>query len=183
MPVGFDIEPLLALGERVMHPNAQLLQQFYDCFQRSDPDGMAVCYNPQIVFSDPAFGELRGAEPAAMWKMLISSSKDLRLTFRDIQADDQQGSAHWEAWYTFSATHRHVHNVIEAHFQFLNGEILMHRDTFDYWKWASQALGLPGLLLGWTPFLRHKTNQTARGRLCAFMQQAGLPISEELHAK
>src|SRR2546425_8386371 len=92
--------------------------------------------------------------------MLIGRSKDIEITFGDIRADEQSGSAHLEAGYTYSATGRKVHNVINAQFRFQEGSILVHHDTFDIWKWASQALGISGRLLGWTPFMQ----QTIRRR-------------------
>lgn len=42
------------------------------------------------------------------------------------------------------------------------GLIEHQRDTFNLWAWSRQALGAPGLLMGWTPFLRRKIRaQTA----------------------
>ena len=71
-----------------------------------------------------------------------------KLEARDIT----ERSAHWEATYRFSATGRLVHNIIDAEFEFdAHGLILRHRDRFDFWRWARQALGAPGLLLGWSP--------------------------------
>jgi hypothetical protein len=47
---------------------------------------------------------------------------------------------------------------------FKNGKIVRHRDQFNLWKWARQALGLKGLLLGWTPFLQNAVRaQAAKG--------------------
>ena len=88
----------------------------------------------------------------------------------DIQADANSGQAHWEAWYRFSATGRMVHNVIDGLFTFnREGLIATHRDHFDFWAWSRQALGTPGLLLGWTPFLRAKVRATAAANLQKFM--------------
>jgi hypothetical protein len=75
----------------------------------------------------------------------------------------------WEAWYTFSRTGRKVHNIIDASFEFKDGKILVHQDTFDFWRWTRQALGMPGILLGWTPFMRNKVRVTARNGLKKFM--------------
>lgn len=64
--------------------------------------------------------------------------------------------AHWEAWYTFSATGKKVHNVIDASFEFRDGKIIRHTDHFDFHRWAGQALGLPGKLLGGMAFMQNK---------------------------
>ena len=157
-----------------MHPNAQLLTDFYSAFQRRDADAMAACYHPEAEFSDEAFVGLRHGGVTSMWRMLCERGKDLRLEFRDIQADERTGRAHWEAYYTFSATGRKVHNIIDAEFEFRDGKILRHRDRFDFHRWSRQALGPMGLLLGWTPLLRNKVQATARGSLEKFMQERGV---------
>lgn len=157
-----------------MHPNAQLLTDFYSAFQRRDGDAMAACYHPEAEFTDEVFVGLRHGGVTSMWRMLCERGKDLRLEFRDIQADDRTGRAHWEAYYTFSASGRKVHNIIDAEFEFRDGKILRHRDRFDFHRWSRQALGPMGLLLGWTPLLRNKVQGTARGSLEKFMQERGV---------
>ena len=73
------------------------------------------------------------------------------------------------AEYTLSQTGRAVHNVIEAAFTFEDGRIRTHRDTFDFWRWSRQALGAPGLVLGWTPWLRRKVSAEATKGLDAYI--------------
>ncbi len=141
--------------------NAALLARFYEAFQRRDGAAMAACYHPQATFSDPAFANLQGEQPGAMWRMLCHRGKDLKIEFSDVTADGDQGTAHWEAWYTFSVTGRKVHNVIDARFRFQEGRIIEHVDSFDFWRWSRQALGLPGMLLGWSSFLQRKVGAQA----------------------
>lgn len=43
------------------------------------------------------------------------------------------------------------------------GLIATHRDRFNFWRWARQALGAPGVLLGWSPSLKRKVRNTAAG--------------------
>lgn len=154
-----------------MHPNAQLIERFYRAFQQRDAEAMAACYAPDVVFSDPAFGELRGAEAGDMWRMLCGRAKDLSVRYSDVVADDVRGSARWEADYLFSQTGRTVHNRIEAGFEFRDGLIAVHRDRFDMWRWSRQALGLPGVLLGWSPVVRNKVRRQARAGLEAFRRR------------
>ena len=52
------------------HPNAELIERFYQAFQRLDGEAMAACYAPQATFHAPAFGELRGREVGDMWRLL-----------------------------------------------------------------------------------------------------------------
>jgi ketosteroid isomerase-like protein len=148
-----------------VHPNAELITRFYEAFGQRDGETMAACYHPDASFSDPVFPSLDGEGAGDMWRMLTEGADDLRIEFSDVRADDDAGSAHWEAWYTFSATGRHVHNVIDARFEFRDGLIARHDDRFDFWRWSRQALGLPGVLLGWTPILRNKVRSTAGNRL------------------
>jgi len=101
--------------------------------------------------------------------MLCDRGKDLHVVASGITADDASGAAHWEADYTFSQTGRPVHNAIDAAFTFDDGLIRTHVDTFDFWAWSRQALGAPGLVLGWTPWLRGKVRATAAKGLDAYI--------------
>lgn len=143
------------------HPNVVLLRRFYEAFQRRDAATMGACYAPDVRFSDPVFPALQGDDARRMWAMLCARGKDLRIEFGDLRADESGGTAHWEAWYTFSGTGRPVHNVIDAEFDFREGRIVRHRDRFDLWRWTRQALGPTGLLLGWSPLVQGKVRAQA----------------------
>ena len=156
-----------------MHPNAQLLTDFYSAFQRHDAQAMAACYHPDAEFSDPAFPGLRHAQVTSMWKMLCERG-NVDISFRDVQADDRTGSAHWDARYTFGATGRKVLNRIDATFEFKDGKILRHTDRFDFWAWSRQALGPVGMVLGWSPFLRNKVRAQAGATLDKYMKERGI---------
>jgi ketosteroid isomerase-like protein len=135
-----------------MHPNEQLIEAFYTAFKNSDGPGMAACYHPDVEFSDPVFPALKGKRARAMWAMLAQRKADPNdRTFDSVRADDQRGSAHWEAKYKFPATGRPVHNRIDAEFEFEDGKIRRHTDRFDFWTWSRMAFGPAGLLLGWGP--------------------------------
>ena len=155
-----------------MHPNVATIEAFYTAFARLDPEPMVTAYAPTARFSDPVFVDLKGEEIFAMWRMLARRAKGFSLTFRGITADDTKGQAHWEADYLFSATGRLVHNVIDASFTFAGGKIVRHEDAFDLWRWAGMALGTPGKLLGWSPFLKGKIRAQARSGLTEFMKTA-----------
>ncbi|MBL8605338.1 MAG: nuclear transport factor 2 family protein [Myxococcales bacterium] len=146
------------------HPNAALIESFYTAFQRRDAAAMGALYADDVRFSDPVFTDLRGPRARAMWAMLCERGKDLTLEFSGVEADDHAGRAHWEARYTFSATGRKVHNVIDARFVFRDGKIVEHVDQFDLWRWSRMALGPMGVLLGWSPMVQNKIRgQAARG--------------------
>ncbi|MBI1216336.1 MAG: nuclear transport factor 2 family protein [Alphaproteobacteria bacterium] len=147
----------------------QTIERFYASLQKRDAAGMAACYHPDVVFSDPVFGELRGKEPAAMWHMLLKRGKDLEARCHDIQVEGNEGSARCEADYTFSATGRKVRNLLFARFLFEGDLIIRHDDDFDFWRWQRMALGLPGILLGWLPPFQNKIRRTARKGLDDFI--------------
>jgi ketosteroid isomerase-like protein len=160
------------------HPNASLLRRFYAAFAALDAATMQACYAPDARFRDEAF-VLDGAEQVgAMWHMLCDAARAQggevwRLDASAIEADAERGRAHWEAHYRFSATGRRVHNVIEAEFGFRDGLIRSHTDRFPFWRWSRQALGAPGWLLGWTPWLQGKVRSQASRNLARY--QAGRP--------
>ncbi len=154
-----------------MYENAKLIQTFYEAFQKRDAETMGTCYHPDVVFSDPVFPELHGDRARGMWLMLCERGKDMTLEFSGIQADDTTGKAHWEARYTFGATGNKVHNVIDAAFTFEDGLIKTHTDTFDLWRWAGQALGTKGKLLGWTPIVKNAVRGQADSGLTKFMSR------------
>lgn len=157
-----------------MQQHVDLIAAFYAAFARRDAAGMAACYGPAAVFSDPVFPELRGAQIGAMWRMLCERGTDLRIEANGIVADDRLGRATWEAWYTFSATHRPVHNIIVATFRLHDGLIVAHRDSFDLYRWTRQALGLKGIVLGWTPVVQRAVRGQAARALDGFMKKNGL---------
>ncbi len=150
-------------------PHVLLIERFYRAFDEGDGDTMAACYAPEVRFSDPVFPDLRGRRAGAMWRMLTATPGDLRVELLEHEADAMRGSAHWKAHYTFTETGRPVVNDIHASFRFADGLIVEHHDEFDFHRWARQALGPVGLLLGWTPLVRAKVRRLAVGRLEEFV--------------
>ncbi len=148
--------------------NAATIEKFYSSFNAHDAASMADCYDDNITFQDPAFGVLLGDEAKSMWRMLMKGT-DVQVTYSNVVANDHKGSADWVATYTFSKTGRKVVNSVHAEFEFKDGKIIKHSDTFDFWVWSRQALGISGLLLGWTGFLRQKVTEQATRRLKQFM--------------
>ena len=70
----------------------------------------------------------------------------------------------------FSQTGRPVVNDVRATFRFAGGLIAEHRDEFSFHRWSRQALGAPGLLLGWTPLLKASVRRRAAASLASFKQ-------------
>lgn len=157
-----------------MHPNETLLQTFYSAFQKRDHQTMASCYHPEAHFYDEVFQDLNGWKIGAMWRMLCENGKDLEIEFRDLRADEQKGSGHWDARYTFSATKRKILNQIDATFVFKDGKIFDHRDQFDLKRWLRMAFGPLGFLLGGTRFFQSKFRAQAKERFESYIRKNGL---------
>lgn len=154
-----------------MEENVKLIRKFYDSFAKKDVDGMLSCYDENVSFQDPAFGPLAAEDTFSMWRMLLSKEGSLTITYHGEWADRESGGANWEAQYEFGSKKNKVHNKISARFTFDEGRITTHIDSFSFWKWSSMALGLPGVLLGWTPLLKNKVRQRVRKKLEAFKSQ------------
>jgi ketosteroid isomerase-like protein len=145
-----------------------LIERFYEAFGQCNGAAMTAAYADDAHFRDPAFGDLQGPDVGAMWRMLTSRATDLEIELREHDADDESGSAHWIARYTFGASGRHVVNDIQAKFRFVDGKIADHVDDFDFRRWASQALGPKGTVVALLPPLRRKARAQALGQLEAF---------------
>jgi uncharacterized protein len=149
----------------------ELIERFYAAFARRDGAAMAACYAPDARFRDPVFGVLDAGQAGAMWQMLTGRAEDLTVELVERDGDEAQGSARWIARYTFTQTGRPVVNDVRATFRFQDGLIAEHTDKFNWWRWARQALGAPGLWLGWTPQLRLRVHRQARAGLDRWMQE------------
>ena len=145
--------------------------RLYAAFATLDSAAMQACYAEGATFDDEAFSLCGREQIGGMWRMLCQAvrAKGMAQWKLELSAVTDH-SAHWEPTYLFTATGRLVHNVIDAEFEFdATGLITRHRDRFDFSRWARQALGVPGLLLGWTPFLRAKVRAQAAVNLTRFL--------------
>jgi ketosteroid isomerase-like protein len=146
-------------------------ERFYSAFAARDWRTMGSLYADDARFSDPAFVDLDAREARAMWRMLITRGTDLTLQYQVLAESADAASVRWVARYTFTQTGRPVVNEITATLALRDGAIVRHADAFDFHRWARQALGVPGLLLGWTPFFRRAVQGKARAGLRQFLQR------------
>ena len=154
-----------------MHPHEARVREFYAAFARGDAEGMARCYHRDIFFSDAVFPRLHGPEAGDMWRMLLARAADLEVTLEEASADGEGGRARWTARYTFSRTGRPVVNHIRAMFAFRDGLIVRHYDSFSFWRWAAQALGPGGKVLGWFAPLKWKVRRDAARALERYREE------------
>jgi len=128
----------------------EVIARFYRALVQGNPEDMVQCYHDDITFQDPAFGVLHGDDAKNMWRLLVSPA--VTASFSNVTSD----SADWTAAYVFKKTGRKVVNRISATFEFKDGKIIKHTDRFNFWRWTAQALGWPGVLLGWTPYMKRR---------------------------
>lgn len=158
---------------------SNVVASFYNAFKALDAEKMVSFYHPEIEFEDPAFGKLKGEHAKNMWRMLIESQqgKDFVVEYNNVEEDLNKGSANWEARYTFSKTGRKVENKIKAKFQFKDGLIFKHTDSFDLRTWAKQALGLKGFLFGGTAIFKKKLNAQTNKLLQKFEKRTSTKLT------
>jgi ketosteroid isomerase-like protein len=154
--------------------NEKLIMRFYDAFNRKDYRTMQEMYADTACFSDSVFVNLNSKQVRGMWEMLLTSATDLKVVVSNIRATADTGECRWDAFYTFSATGKKVHNIIFANFVFRDGKIVKHTDQFDLYRWSRMAFGLTGLLLGFTSFFQNKVRKTALTRLQKFIEKKSL---------
>ena len=150
--------------------NQATIERLYGGLAAHDGEAMAACYASGATFTDPVFVDLHDGEPQDMWRMLTGRAGDMTVELVSHDATgDGRGTANWVATYVFSATGNRVVNDVQSVFQFnADGLIVDQQDDFDFWRWARQALGRTGLLLGWTPVLLHRVRDRSKGQLAAF---------------
>ena len=153
----------------------EVIRKFYTAFSNLDAEKMVKYYHSDIIFKDPGFGTLKGERAKNMWRMLCHSQKgkNFKITFNQISSENKKGYAKWEAIYNFSQTGRKVHNKISAEFEFKDGLIIKHTDSFNIHTWAKQAMGFKGLLLGNTSFFKSKLQKQTSYLLDSFITKSG----------
>lgn len=148
-----------------------IIEKFYKAFNDLDAETMASFYHPEVIFEDPAFGQLKGERAKNMWRMLCASQKgkDFKIKYSQVT----ENFLYWEAFYTFSKTGRKVHNKITAQFEFKDGLIIKHTDYFVLHRWAKQAMGFSGAILGWSGYFKKKLQQQTNRLLHKYEQKQG----------
>jgi hypothetical protein len=134
---------------------------------------MNACYSDEATFSDPIFSGLTARETKAMWEMLCSSAKDFSLTYEIADAGESHAVVNWIARYSFGPTDRQVENKVSTQMEIKAGKIIRQADSFSFPRWARQALGPVGLILGALPFFKRKVQSNAHARLTKYLKTFG----------
>lgn len=150
----------------------QIADNFYTAFSNHNSSEMIKLYHDDVIFTDPAFGMLQGIRAKKMWEMLLANSKsDLNIQYEILDSSNEHATVSWIAKYKFGSQKRLVENHVIASLKVKQGKIVEHHDTFNIWKWSSQALGLSGRLLGWTGFMKKKVQQKTNRALDIYMNE------------
>jgi hypothetical protein len=135
------------------------LTHFYDALARRDGETMASLYAPTAHFEDPVFC-LEGADIGKMWIALMRRAREFSIAYTIAQAGRGWGTVEVTARYLYGGR-RPVTNVILSEIEFKDGLIVRHVDRFDFPRWAAQALGILGRLLGRFEFFRRAVSRKA----------------------
>jgi limonene-1,2-epoxide hydrolase len=153
-----------------MTPEEKLIHSFYSAFQTRDYRTMQASYADHATFSDPVFRDLNASQVRAMWEMFLVKNKSLTIDYTSVEFMGATVTANWTAEYVLTTTGRSVTNEIKAEFRVEAGKITEHTDRFDFYRWTRQALGIKGVLLGWTPFVKRKIRRSARATLNSYIK-------------
>jgi hypothetical protein len=143
-------------------------EQFYEAFMVRDHYTMGMLYADSATFSDPVFPLLNARGARTMWRMLLTRAEDLAIEVKIVEDTATRARVDWVAHYTFGATGRPVVNRVQTEMAISVGRIVRQVDRFSLWRWSSQALGVNGLLLGWTPAVRTRIQAQAARSLKDF---------------
>lgn len=135
-----------------MHPNKQLLINFFTAIQNNNVDALSDCYHDELHYSDDILDDLYGDDARAMLNWFVSTREQARmLGFRILDVTDRRGRARWEIEYRSARSGRLINREIESEFQFEDGKIIYHHDYFDWGRWARRTFGPYGTHVSWAP--------------------------------
>ena len=141
----------------------EVLTRFYDALSRRDGETMASLYSPDASFEDEIY-RLRGEDVGKMWRGLMSRAKTLTVSYTIAKAGAGDGTVEWTARYEYPGGGPVV-NVILSELELAGGKIVRQRDRFDFPRWAAQALGTKGKLLGRFEWFRRVVSREAAKRV------------------
>lgn len=154
-------------------------ERFYEAFMVRDHYTMGRLYAEHATFSDPVFPLLNVRGTRLMWQMLLTRAEDLAVEAKIVEDGATRARVDWVAYYTFTATRRSVVNRVHTEMAISAGKIVRHVDAFNLWRWSEQALGMKGLLLGWTPMVQNRIRAQAAQSLRAFAREAAAEQADQ----
>lgn len=175
------------------HLTSQTLHRFFTALAERDSQGMLNCYAHGVRFEDPVFNLNGESEIMGMWALLFGhvglarerKNKSQRdrptvwaVEFHTVKTLNNHGSVRWEATFRYAPTGRVVHNGVYSQFRFdEDGLILSQRDNFDFWRWARQAYGIVGMMIGWTPMMWDHAREQAEVSLQEVLTEQAMAVA------
>ncbi|KAG8936469.1 hypothetical protein FRC02_001887 [Tulasnella sp. 418] len=154
----------------------EVVQKYLTAYTQLDYATMESLTTDNFVFEDPAFPHLEGEHARGMFKMFIQGAPKTGAKFTVVEVNSSEDdpshkvTAKYDASYNFEG--RPVVNHMSSVFLVNNdGKIEKQVDTFDFSAWASQALGIIGMLFGSFGFLRAQVQKRGADRLEAFLRR------------
>ncbi|WP_368487129.1 nuclear transport factor 2 family protein [Spiroplasma sp. DGKH1] len=127
----------------------EIMNKFYTAFANADWKTMNDLYDRNVVFNDEIFTDLNYEYVTAMWESLISNKENNKMKVKyELKEENDDVYVVWTASYLFGPKRRQVINIVTSNMEIKNDKIIKHNDSFNFKKWASQALGMPGKLFG-----------------------------------
>lgn len=155
-----------------MDANKELIEKFYQAFQKRDFDTMRNCYAEGIVYFDPLYSILSDEAVMMMWKQRYAGAESIQINFGDINTEDgEYYTSLYTVTYIFTQTGKPVNLSVKAYMRIIGDKITEHSDAFSVHKWAGMAYGLPGRLFGWNRLYQHTLKKNARKNLLEFIGQ------------
>ena len=123
---------------------AEVATAFFNAFQQQDTAAQGKLYAPDATFKDPIY-DLKGRDPVVhMWTSLFKAGKDLKLSYKVLEANTDGAKVSWTADYKVFG--RPVHNEAVTDMKVKDGHIVAQQDSWSWSKWAKQALPLGPLV-------------------------------------
>src|ERR1700720_2376987 len=120
---------------------------------------MALMAAPTAPVEDPVL-RLTGPDIGKMWIGLMRRAREFSVAYTIAQAGRGWGTVELSARYLYGGR-QPVTNIILSELKLEGGLIVQHVDQFDFPRWAAQALGTPGRLLGRFEFFRRAVSRKA----------------------
>lgn len=149
-----------APGAAAVKTPAEVVTSFYEAFVKQDMKALEPHYAKDVKFRDEIFRFDDRDGTMGMWSRILRDPKT-KLSFELKSVEGDVVTGHWKADYEVFG--RKVHNEIDTRMVVKDGKIVEHRDSFDWDKWAKQALPAGGL------FTIPPFEQLAKGALRLFV--------------
>lgn len=154
-----------------MSKEAQIVKEFYKALSKGDYQKVNSLYHDDAKYRDEIF-DLRGKEINALWYTATRPEMNLIAHCKSLKVDGDRVTTDWNISYTIDTLNRKVELDETGVFQFQDGKIINHKDSYDFWSWCAQSLGFIGKALGWSQWLKNRVRNQAKKSVLSNMYAA-----------